>query len=295
MGGTNCSAVAGSDDGQILDHAQWPSDTGRGPHAMIDELVEHAKDLLKKHPGILRVGVPIGGPLDANRGIIDSPPNLPGWDSIPLQTILQDRLKLPARVDHDAAACALAEQRWGAGKGAARLIYLTCGTGFGAGILIDGLPYYGRDGRSPEIGHVRYAEDGPVAFGKKGCFESYASGSSLRLLAAWKFPDRWGDKPPEPPEIGQLASSGDPDALEVLSINAGAVGDACALVADLFVPEVIVLGSLSLYLGDAWFQQVEARFHEQALAAHVEGCRLTSPGLGDRLQDCSALAVAARI
>jgi glucokinase len=261
---------------------------------MIDELVEHAKNLRDNHHAIRSAGVSIGGPLDADRGIIDSPPNLPGWDSIPLREILQDRLDLPVRVDHDAAACALAEQRWGAGEGAERLVYLTCGTGFGAGIIIDGLPYYGREGRSPEIGHVRYAEDGPVAFGKKGSFESYASGSSLRLLAAWKFPDRWGGTPPDPPEIGQLASDGDADALEVLFVNACAVGDACALVADLLVPQVIVLGSLSLYLGNSWFQQVQDRFHEQALPAHAEGCRLTPPGLGERLQDCSALAVAAR-
>jgi len=295
VGGTNCSAVAGTDDGQILDRAQWLSDAGRGPDAMIDDLVEHAQALCGNYDEIRGIGLSIGGPLDANRGIIDSPPNLAGWDSIPLRTILQDRLALPVQVDHDAAACALAEWRWGAGEGADRLVYLTCGTGFGAGILIDGQPYYGHGGRSPEIGHVRYAEDGPVAFGKQGSFESYASGSSLRLLAAWKFPERWGESPPEPPEIGQLASGGDDDAREVLSINARVVGDACGLVADLFVPRVIVLGSLSLYLGESWIQQVKGRFHEQALPAHVKSCRLTPPGLGERLQDCSALAVAARI
>lgn len=286
--------VAGCDDGRILDREQWPSRTDRGPDAMIGEFVDRAKVLCGAHDGIRSVGVSIGGPLDANRGIIHSPPNLPGWDSVPLLSILEKRVGLPVRVDHDAAACAMAEHRWGSGDGAERLVYLTCGTGFGAGILLGGVPYYGRDGRSPEVGHVRYRDEGPVAYGKEGCFESYASGTSLRLLAAWQFPDRWGAAPPDPSEIGTLAAGGDPDAREVLFTNARAVGDACAMVADVFVPDVIVLGSLSLYLGEDWLRCVEARFRRQALPEYAENCRVVPPGLGNRLQDCSALAVAAQ-
>ena len=292
VGGTNCSAVVGTGEGEFLLRREWPSRATRGAEPMMDELIEVSTSMMKEHPRIHGIGVSIGGPLDAWTGIVYSPPNLPGWDGIPLRSILESRLDRPARVDHDAAACALAEVTWGAGRDAERLVYLTCGTGFGAGLVIDGQPYYGRNGMSPEIGHIRYLDDGPEAFGKRGCFEAMASGTSLSRLAGWKFPERWKNRPSSPAEVGCLAREGDADAGEVLAINATAVGDACALVADLLAPNVIVLGSLAQYLGGPWIEQVRTRFREQALASVYEGCALVSPGLGNRLQDCSALAAA---
>ena len=104
--------------------------------------------------------------------------------------MIRDRWHLPARIEHDAAACCLAEYHWGLGIGRSRLVYLTCGTGFGAGIVIDGKPYYGAGGRTVEIGHARFRDDGPEAFGKIGCVEAYRAGASLGKLAAWKFPGR---------------------------------------------------------------------------------------------------------
>src|SRR5271170_1372176 len=191
IGGTKCSAVVGSADGQILARAQWPSLSSRGPGPMIDDLCAHAGRLIAGYPQIVAVGASIGGPLDAERGIVLSPPNLPGWDHIPLRDALHERFRLPARIEHDAAACCLAEFRWGRGIGKSRLIYLTCGTGFGAGIVFDGEIYRGAAGRSLEIGHARFRDEGPEAFGKIGSVEAYCAGASLGKLAAWNFPNRW--------------------------------------------------------------------------------------------------------
>jgi len=292
IGGTKCAALVGTSDGEVLERREWQSDVPRGPQPMIADLLHYARDLICAHPGIHAVGVPIGGPLNAARGIIQSPPNLPGWDNIPLQEILERELALPVRIEHDAAACAVAERLWGAARGLDHVAYLTCGTGFGVGLILGGRVHYGAQGHNCEIGHARYREDGPTAFGKRGSLEAYCAGSSLARLAAWKFPNRWADHPPTSPQIGALAQQGDPEACEIVAINATAVGHTCALLADLFFPEMIVLGSLASYLGDPWLAKVHEAFDSEALPDAVKSCQICPAGLGRRLQDCSALAAA---
>lgn len=292
IGGTKSAVLIGTAKGEILDRIEWRTDSARGPQPLIAEALENAHALEERHGHPTGAGVSIGGPMDATRGIIHSPPNLPGWDAIPLKDILEDALAVPVNVEHDAAACGLAETLWGAGTGKSRVVYLTCATGFGMGIVIDGKPYYGAGGASPEIGHYRYAREGPEAYGKKGTFEAFCSGRSLSRLAAWKFPSRWSAAPPQPIEISQLASQGDADALAIVALNAEAVGDACALVGDVFVPDVIVLGSLSRYLGKTWIDAVKRRFLDEVLPAASAVCEICAPRLGEHLQDCSAIAAA---
>jgi len=292
IGGSKCTAVVGDISGRVVDRQQWPSDVQRGPEAMIGDLIGHAQTLIVKYPGVSGVGVPVGGPMDAEAGIIQSPPNLPGWDEIPLKQIFQDKLHLPVTVEHDAVACALAEYHWGAARGQSRVAYLTCGSGFGVGLVFDALPYHGAAGKSIEIGHVRYRDDGPVAFGKQGSFEAFAAGNSLPRLAKWKFPDRWTDQPPTGQQLSKLVADGDEQARQVIDLNAQAVGDACALLGDLLMLDIITLGSLGRYLGDAWLGTVRQQFRDQVLPQVADTCRVEPAGLGDKLQDCSALVVA---
>ena len=291
VGGTKCAAIIGDDAGAVLDRREWASDAARGPGPMIADLLRHGRELLAAHGDATACGVSIGGPLNVDAGVILSPPNLPGWDAVPLKARLAEALAMPVRVEHDAAACILAEFHWGAARGASPACYLTCGTGFGVGLLVGGVPHYGARGNTCEIGHVRYRDDGPLAFGKRGCFEAFGAGSSLGRIAAWRFPERW-PHPPGGPELSALARAGDADAADVLAINARAVGDACALLADLLVPEVIVLGSLAAYLGEPWLAQVRRAYEAEVLPSTAAACRIVPSGLGSRLQDCSALAAA---
>jgi glucokinase len=160
------------------------------------------------------------------------------------------------------------------------------------GLILGGRVHYGTQGHNCEIGHARYREEGPIAFGRRGSLEAYCAGSSLARLAAWKFPKRWADHPPASPQIGALAAQGDPDAREIVAINATAVGHTCAFLADLLFPEMIVLGSLAGYLGEAWLAKVHEAFESEALSDGVKCCQIRPAGLGKRLQDCSALAAA---
>ena len=194
----------------------------------------------------------------------------------------------PVAVHHDAAACALAEVRWGADRGVSGLAYLTCGTGFGAGIVIDGRARYGSRGYSPELGHVRYRDDGPDVFGKPGCFESYGAASALPKLARLRDPSFDAQTGAE---VAQRAARGDAIAIAALDDNAAAVGAACALLADLLVLDVIVLGSLAAYLGEPWIARVRTTFAHEALPDHAASCTLRAPSL-DAVQDLSGLAAA---
>lgn len=293
VGGTKCVAVIGTRSGSIIERREWESRAGEGPKPMIRRIADAARALMDRTGGVVACGVSMPGPLDVERGVIEDPPNLPGWHDVPLREVLEREIGLPIRIEHDAVACALAEARWGRGGAARRLVYLTCGTGFGMGLLIDGEPFYGAHGRPPEIGHLRLHDDGPIAFGRRGSVEAFCAAPALGRIAVWKFPARWPTSA-RPEEVASLASGGDAEARAVVATNARATGEACALVADLLHPDLIVLGSLARYLGPDWVDAVRASFAGEALPGAASSCRIVPSGLGERVQDLSAVAVAVR-
>ncbi|HIV27055.1 MAG TPA: ROK family protein, partial [Candidatus Ornithocaccomicrobium faecavium] len=150
IGGTKCALVTGTEDCQVLsrcavataDFASWQS--------LLEALLAQAP---QEAPAA--IGVSCGGPLDSRNGRILSPPNLPGWDDVPIVEWLKSRVGAPAFLQNDANACALAEWRFGAGKGCENMVFLTFGTGFGAGLILDGRLYSGTNDMAGEVGHVR--------------------------------------------------------------------------------------------------------------------------------------------
>lgn len=290
VGGSKCAVCLGTAGGEILARHEWPSRAERGPGPMIGELISAGRELLGGEC-VAGAGVSIGGPLDADRGVVHEPPNLPGWLAVPLRERLETEFGVPVKVEHDAAACALAEYLWGLERTPRRLVYLTCATGFGAGMVFDGKPYYGANGRSPEIGHVRLAEAGPAAFGVTGSAEAFCSARSLGRIARWRFPERWPVEP-SPKEVEELWRSGDGEARAVIECNAAMVGRCCAFLGDLLHPDHIALGSLARYLGGPWLELVRAEFVRNVLPEVAADCRIEGSRLGSRLQDLSALAAA---
>ena len=106
------------------------------------------------------------------------PPNHPGWDAVPVTEYISERLSVPAFLQNDANACTVAEWKFGAGKGTRNLIFLTFGTGLGAGLILDGRLYEDANGLAGEAGHIRLAENGPLGYGKFGSFEGFCSGGA---------------------------------------------------------------------------------------------------------------------
>ena len=130
------------------------------------------------------IGISIGGPLDLQRELVCSPPNLPYWDDIPLPRLLSERYGVPASMEHDARAGVLAEWRFGAARGRSHVVFLTAGTGLGAGVIVGDRLLRGATGRAGEVGHWRMTPDGPEAYGKTGSWEALSSGGGLPRLAA---------------------------------------------------------------------------------------------------------------
>ena len=159
--------------------------------------------------------------MDADKGKLCNPPNLPGWHGISLTDYAQQKLHAPALLENDANACALAEWRWGAGKGSKVMMFLTFGTGLGAGIVIGGRVLRGANGNAGELGHWRLAETGPAGYGKVGAFEGFCSGGGIAQLAQ-SIGTAWAQRGQKPAwlsdrvtakDVAQAAFAGDPAAV----------------------------------------------------------------------------------
>ena len=184
-----------------------------------------------------------------------------------------------------------ARSRNGAGgpnAGADGIAYLTCGTGFGCGLVLGGKVRYALDGRSPEIGHVRFRDEGPTIFGKPGSYEGYASANALGLLLSYRSPKTFPVATPV--QVIDEVRRNNPDAKWALTQNERAVGTACAMFADLLALDCIVLGTLAAYLGDPWVARVRDYFRDETLDVNADACVLR--GAMPDVQDKSALAAA---
>lgn len=276
IGGTKCALVTGTADCEVLSRAAVPTRDFSGWRGVLDALIAQAP---KGAPRA--IGVSCGGPLDSRGGRILSPPNLPGWDDVPIAAWLEERVGAPAYLQNDANACALAEWRFGAGRGCENMVFLTFGTGFGAGLILNGRLYAGASDMAGEIGHVRAAPDGPVGYGKRGSFEGFCSGGGIAQLANGLSAR----------EVVSLADAGDTQMRAVLEESAKRLGACLALLIDLINPERIVIGSIYAR-AERYFRETALRVIErEALPFAARACEILPAQLGDAIGDMAALSV----
>ena len=298
IGGTKCAVLTG-DGENIIERISFPTTNVTDTLSAIYAAVE------KVGCGDA-IGVSCGGPLDSERGVILSPPNLPGWDNIAIVRELTQRFSVPAGLENDANACTLAEWRFGAGRGSKNMIFLTCGTGMGAGLILDGRLYRGTSGMAGEIGHVRMERFGPCGYGKAGSFEGFCSGGGIRQIgqtvAREKLQtgqtvgfcqsaddlDRITAK-----SIAEAAAGGDADAIRVYEICGEKLGQGLSVLIDVLNPEKIVIGSIYERSGALLKTSMEAAIEREALAAARSVCRIVPAELGDSVGDFAAIVVAA--
>ena len=297
IGGTKTAVVLGDRSGRIVARQQMASPLHLGPAGMVDAIAGLAREVMSsvRETTVEAVGVSIGGPMDSEAGVILGPPHLPGWDDVPLRAMLEARLDRPVFVEHDARTGALAEWRFGSGLlpdggRVADLIFLTLGTGLGAGIITGGRLLHGRSSRTAEAGHWRIAPDGPEMFGKRGSWESYCSGAGIAALAAWRYPRRFAKTAVE--QLALLAREGDMDAKAVFDESARMLGQGIALLCDIFAPDVVALGALGYRLPDLLIPGAMEALHAEALPTVVAHCRLVPVALGERIGDVAALSAA---
>jgi len=256
------------------------------PEQMIDKLVRMADGILTGKPD--SIGISCGGPLNSENGVILSPPNLPGWDNVEIVKIIEKHYSVPAHLQNDANACALAEWKFGAGKGCQNMIFMTFGTGLGAGLILNGKLYEGTNGNAGEVGHVRLEEDGPVGFGKKGSFEGFCSGNGIAQLGVKIM----GDKTLNAKTIADAARNGDEKAREVYRISGERLGKGLSILIDILNPEVIVIGSVFARSHDLLWEEAKRVIDKEALSVSAECCRVVPAELGEQIGDFGAVATA---
>ena len=307
IGGTKCSIVLGDQDFNVHEKIVFATQTGRGYQEIINEFKKHTYDLFGKYEkgNLAKIGISCGGPLDSEKGIIYSPPNLPGWDSVPIIEIFEKEFDVSVAVQNDANACALAEWMMGAGKGTKNMIFLTFGTGMGAGLILNGQLYSGTNDLGGEVGHIRLAEDGPVGFGKAGSFEGFCSGGGIARLAARIISEKLqaGEvvdfcpaidsiKDVTAKDVFEAAIAGDPVAEEIINISASYLGKGLAILIDILNPECIVIGSIYTRNEELLKPHIEKVLEREAIPAANKVCKIVPAALGDNIGDYAALCVA---
>ncbi len=306
IGGTKCAAVTAIWDGtdiKLLKKAQCATDHDITPEAMLARLFALADGICDKKPDA--VGISCGGPLDAERGIILSPPNLPGWDHVEIVKMASEHYGAPVHLQNDANASAVAEWKFGAGRGCRNMVFLTFGTGLGAGLILDGRLYSGTNGNAGEVGHVRLAKEGPIGSGKAGSFEGFCSGGGIAQLGLAKAQEAraagltplYYQKDTAPQEvtakrIAEAAGAGDPTALEVFRISGEYLGRGLSLLIDILNPEAIVIGSIFARSRDLLWEAAKSEIEKEALSPAAACCRVLPAALGEEIGDYAAVATA---
>jgi glucokinase len=314
IGGTKCRLSLGSwehsTEGSPLDtfkieKSAEPHITAEyGPREILERLLEDLRDLSGGEP-IAAIGISCGGPLDEQRGVILSPPNLPGWDNIQVTDFFREHTGVPAYLCNDANAGALAEWKYGGGKGCRNVIFITFGTGLGAGLILDGRLYSGTNGQAGEIGHIRIAGYGPPGYGKLGSLEGFCSGGGIEKLARSMVEAelQQGKRPEICPSfddlealtaktVGIAAEQGDPLALAIYEEVGRKLGAGLAILIDILNPEVIIIGSIFTKSRKELWPASSTVIEEEALAISRKVCRIRPSMLGDTIGVYAALAVA---
>jgi glucokinase len=307
IGGTKSAVVIGNDQFSILRKIFFETRTERGWERIIEEFKFHIDSLLLEFPqeNLKKIGISCGGPLDSVKGVILSPPNLPGWDNVPIVRIFEEAYGVPTAVQNDANACALAEWLMGAGKGTQNMIFLTMGTGMGSGLILNGNLYAGTNDLGGEVGHMRLAKTGPVGFGKAGSFEGFCSGGGIAQLAKTVVLERLKNNIPvgfcptheqtenlDAKAVCIAAQQGDETALEIIRISGEYLGHGLAILVDVLNPQCIVIGSIFARNENLFRPHIDRILEQEAIPLSMTVCKIVPAALGDTIGDYAALCVA---
>ena len=309
IGGTKTAVVLCSEPPAIIERIAFPTLPERGPDHGLTLIRQTIHKIIEMHhlqPGqIGAIGISCGGPLDRKRGLIQSPPNLPTWNDVPIVDVLQDEFKVTCRLENDANAGAVAEHRFGAGQGVQNMIFLTMGTGLGAGLIIGGKLFHGSSDMAGEIGHVRLTAAGPVGYNKAGSVEGWASGGGIAQAAAERVEaaivngevtslagQLATNRILTAKDVADAARQGDAVAQKIVNDTGTRLGEALAILVDLLNPELIVMGGIAMRMGESLMVPARAAMEREALPAAAEVCRIVPAALGERIGDIAAACVA---
>jgi len=308
IGGTKTGVCLANGKGELIASQRMPADGQENIDQYGKRLNELCREVMKKAAvdpaGIEAVGISAPGPLDVKAGILLSPPNNPGWQNVPIVSMVGDAIARPVFINNDANACALAEMYFGGHRDACNLIYLTVSTGMGGGIVLNGALVQGRTDTGGEVGHHVLDPVGPeCGCGQKGCWEAYVGGRMVAERLKARI------------QSGKLQTAivakagGDINRVNMQALEAAArEGDALAVeewaqwtermaqgIGNLIMvlnPDVVVLGTIAIHAGEFAMAPIREKVKKYAWKWPLRACRIVPSGLGGRIGDLSAISVA---
>jgi glucokinase len=289
IGGTKLAAGVVDDSGRVHSFLVTPSEAARGPEEMLPRLFELGRRAVEESDlAIEAVGIGCGGPLDAAKGLLLSPPHLPGWRDVPVTALAEQVFGRPATLENDATAAAAAEHRYGAGVGVRNMIYLTLSTGVGGGIVVDGRLYRGAVGNGGELGHVTVDWHGRECrgCGRRGCLEAYVSGTSIAERSR-----EAGLPYATAEEVAAAARAGDAPAVAVWDETVEALACGLTSIVNLFEPELVVVGGGVARAGEQLLGPARAWVLEHAMGPAGGAVRIVAAALGDQVGVVGAAAI----
>ena len=306
IGGTKLATVVADGKGNILSKVRRPTRADKGPEYAIQLLFEMVYETISQagleQKSISAIGVSCGGPLDTKTGIVYSPPNLPGWDAFPLKARLESEFKVAATIENDANASALAEYRFGGGRGYDAILYMTMSTGIGGGIVINGKVYHGANDSAGEVGHQILLPDGPLCgCGKRGCLEALCSGPAIARRAKEAIQKEshtailaladGSIEAVKSEHVLNAARQGDALALKLVDETAYYMGWGLANLVNVLNPDIILLGTIAIAAGDLLLDPIRKTVATFAMARPAEAVKIMPAQLGESLGDLAAIAL----
>jgi len=293
IGGTKLAAGVVRSDGAVASLLTRATGAADGPERVIARLLDLARDAISEtdvaSAQLAGIGIGCVGPLDSVRGVVQNPPNLPGWLEVPLVARVEEALGLPTRLENDATAATLGEFVYGAGRGCGHMLYLTISTGVGGGAVIDGVLHRGRTGNGGELGHIVVVHGGRrCGCGSRGCLEAYVSGTAIAARARERLAAGSPSSLAALPEVtaadvAAAASAGDGLAAELWEETGDILGSGLAGLVNIFEPEVVVLGGGVTRGGAGLLDRVRESALARAMPAVARDCRIVLAALGDRV------------
>ena len=282
-------------------------------HLSVAEVGEEPRAIAKAVAAMLResaecvgvgkaagVGVGVPGPLDLGRRVVVEALNL-RWRDAPLADMIEDETGWPVVLENDADCAAMAEWRYGWGRGAKRLVGLTVGTGIGGGIVLDGDLYRGASGAAAEVGHVVIDRRGRTCgCGQRGGVEAYAAGTAIGVIGRERGVGSAAAAPSgrAAPVTGEAvcgaASAGDETALGVVADAARSLAVAVVGLVRVLDPDVIVVGGGVAAAGAIFFDPLIAEVRRRAFPSTARNCRIVPSALAGRAGMLGAAWLCAR-
>ncbi len=304
LGGTRVRAVLTDGTGAFLARASMYTEADNGLDHVLARITKCVNAVLEQadHAQVVGMGVGAPGPLNPDTGTVYSPPNLPGWDNVPLRDLLEQRTGLPVFLGNDANLAALGEYTFGAGKDYRYLVYLTISTGVGGGVIEDGRILRGAKGAAAELGHITIDLNGPRCnCGNFGCLEVYASGTGIRRQALEMLQSgrpsmlrqMVGDNLEDihAGTVFEAAQQGDEAALELYRQVGVYLGVGVTTVLHTFNPEIVVIGGGVSQVGELIFEPMRQTVRERAMKAFWENVPIVPTELKDDIGLYGAVAL----